>query len=175
MPMSRIAFRELFEAHRDAVHRFLCRVSRNRSDADDLLQETFLAVWRKRDQFRGDGSHLAYLRRTDFRLYLNRRERRERRRALAPLKPGEPTPLPHDVADASEARAFLVDRVREALAALPDGPREAFIMFRFEGMPCREVAEVTDTNVKTVETRIRRATTLLEATLAPLRPLLPVP
>ncbi|MDH3591439.1 MAG: RNA polymerase sigma factor, partial [Planctomycetota bacterium] len=37
----RESFRALFEAHKEAVYRYLYRLSRNRHDAEDLLQETF--------------------------------------------------------------------------------------------------------------------------------------
>ena len=74
----------LFEEERDPLFRFLFRLTRHASDAEDLLQETFLTVWRKREQFEGRGSPQAYLRRTAYRLFLNARERRLRRTALAP-------------------------------------------------------------------------------------------
>ncbi len=58
----------LFETHRAAVHRFLTRLARNAHDADELLQETFVLVWRKRAQFRGDGSVGGYLRQIAYRM-----------------------------------------------------------------------------------------------------------
>lgn len=167
MPLDRARFRVLFESHRDAVYRFLCRLCRHTADAEDLLQETYLTVWRKREQYRGDGSDLAYLRRCAFRLFLNQRAKQKRRAELAPdRRPPEPS-MPHRILEEQDARRLLLGRVRSAVEALPDGPREAFVMFRFEGMPCREIAEMTGVPVKTIETRIRRATQLLAEALGP--------
>lgn len=166
-------FRLLFERHRDAVHRFLLRLTRNAADADDLLQETFLAVWRKRADFEGRGSAEGWVRKTAFRLYLNERAKRRRRTALdgrVPRPAAEPTEPPADGEIArKEALAFLAERVEEALAGLPDEPREAFLLFRYEGMTCAQIGELTEVPAKTAETRVRRATELLAQKLAPYR------
>lgn len=163
----------MFEEHRDSLFRFLYRLTRNAPDAEDLLQETFLAVWRKRDRFEGRGSAGAYLRRTAYRLFLNARERTNRRAALAPTTVGtEACDVPGDGGDEHERReviGFLAGRIREALDGLPDAAREAFVMFRYEGLTCAQIAAVTGAPVKTVETRVGRATALLAARLRPLQ------
>ena len=178
------------------MFRFLWRLSGNAADADDLLQEAFLATWRSRDQFEGrgpvaGGNAAGWLMRTAFRLYLNARRASVRRTD----RTGRMESLIPDVHDAravdsngsashngsallletKDALSFLLPRVEAALAALPDGPREAFLMFRFEGLPVREIAEITGCPVKTVETRIRRATQLLAEALRGLRQHLPTP
>lgn len=162
-------FPAFFETHRDAIHRFLWRLTHNPADADDLLQETFLTAWRKRGQFDGRGSAEGWLRRTAFRLYLNQREKAVRRADLADtnVHPRDGSVPPAERAiDDREAADFLLRRVAEAVDELPDGPREAFVLFRYEGMTCAEIAEATETPVKTVETRLRRATELLAHQLA---------
>ena len=160
--LERPEFRALFLEQRDPLFRFLLRLTRNASDAEDLLQETFLTVWRKRELFEGRGSAAGYLRRTAYRLFLNHSELATRRAALAPtnrdgLEPGAPTPDP----ERAETVGFLVQRVRAALDELPEPARTAFVLFRYEGLSCAEVAETQGAPQKTVETRIARATQLL--------------
>jgi RNA polymerase sigma-70 factor (ECF subfamily) len=166
-------FRRLFDAHRDAVHRFLFRLTRNAADADDLLQETFLTVWRKRHQYEGRGSSEGWIRKAAFRLYLNERGKRRRRAVLDGAVPRPSAPPSAPAADGElahrEAVAFLAARVEEALAALPDEPREAFVLFRYEGMTCAQIGDLMDVPAKTIETRVRRATELLAERLAPYR------
>jgi RNA polymerase sigma-70 factor (ECF subfamily) len=185
MALDRAQFEELFSAERDRVFRFLYRLTGNAADADDLLQEAFLTTWRHRSQFDGRGSAAGWLLRTAFRLYLNWRRKGTRRVRLA----GRVEPLAVDPAapasvarngsahgpDADEARRFLLERVRGALSSLPDDARTAFVMFRFEGIPVAEIAAIADCPPKTVETRIRRATLLLAASLSGLREHLPTP
>ena len=169
-------FSAFFDTYRDAIHRFLWRLTRNAADADDLLQETFLTAWRKRAQFEGRGSAEGWLRKTAFRLYLNERTKTVRRADLAvahaPPREGSVPPAERAIDD-RESAAFLLRRVADAVDGLPDGPREAFVLFRYEGMSCASIADATETPMKTVETRLRRATELLTQQLARYRDELP--
>jgi RNA polymerase sigma-70 factor (ECF subfamily) len=161
-------FRALFETERDRLMRFLCHLTGNASDAEDLLQETFLTVWRKRDQFEGRGSAAGYLRRTAFHLFLNARTKQDRRDAIARRTDVDPAHTPVSDVDEHvrhEARNALVARVRAAVDELPEGPREAFILFRFEGHTCTEIAEITGAPPKTIESRLARAVQILGARL----------
>jgi RNA polymerase sigma-70 factor (ECF subfamily) len=167
-------FRALFQEQRDPLFRFLFRLTRNASDAEDLLQETFLTVWRKRALYDGRGSASGFLRSTAYRLFLNQAQLSARRSDLAPLAAGERNGLPEsagelDGRERDETVGFLVARVREALDELPEPTRTAFVLFRYEGLTCAEVAETQGAPQKTVETRIARATQLLAEKLRPWR------
>ena len=173
--LDRAEFRTVFEAERQPLFRFLYRLTRNASDAEDLLQETFLAVWRKREQFEGRGSMSGYLKSTAWRLYLNAREREDRRRALAPraAADGEPQATYEPELETSESAGFLLERVRAEVTELPDGAREAFVLFRYEGLTCAQIAALTGEPLKTVESRVARATRQLAERLRPYRHLMP--
>lgn len=167
--LERPEFRALFLEQRDPLFRFLLRLTRNPSDAEDLLQETFLTVWRKRALFEARGSAAGFLRRTAYRLFLNQHERVTRRAALAPVTSSRhsaeaaQSTSTTDVAEHERAETvgFLVERVRAALDELPEPARTAFVLFRYEGLSCAEVAEAQGAPLKTVETRITRATEIL--------------
>jgi RNA polymerase sigma-70 factor (ECF subfamily) len=163
-------FRDLFREQRDPLFRFLYRLTHNASDAEDLLQETFLTAWRKRDRYRGEGSPAGFLRRTAYRLFLNASQLERRRRDLAP-RAGDAEP-PADAGEASErgeTLRFLSQRIEEALRELPEPSRTAFVLFRHEGLTCAQVAEAMDAPLKTTETRLARATRLLAQRLRPYR------
>ena len=154
------SFRDVFEHHRDPVHRMLWRLTGSSHDADDLTQETFVTYWKKRDQFRGEGSLAGYLKRIAYRTWLNSRDRIAAKNPPLPLTHAPEAACAGPESDAAErdSRAFLIGRVREALRAIPDGAREAFVLFRFEGMTVAQVAKVTGAPQKTVESRLKRAT-----------------
>ena len=149
----------MFHEQRGPLFRFLVRLTRNASDAEDLLQETFLTAWRKRELYDGRGSAAGFLRRTAYRLFLNQVELRGRRAALEPeARKAEPAPEPGIALERDETVGFLVQRVQAALDDLPEPTRTAFVLFRYEGLTCAQVAEALDAPVKTIENRIARAT-----------------
>jgi RNA polymerase sigma-70 factor (ECF subfamily) len=152
-------FRRLFESQRDLVFRVLYRLARNADDAEDLLQDTFATLWRKRDQFRGEGSIEGYVRKIAYRTYLNARPRLQRARGVAVLDEATASaaPSPETRVASRLDQGALLDRVRRAVDTLPDDWREPFILFRYEGMSCREVAETMDLTPKAVEIRVARA------------------
>ena len=153
-------FRRLFDSHRDAVFRILYRLAGNRHDAEDLLQETFTRLWHKRDQFRGDGSLEGYLRRIAFRTYLNARPRLVRGRAprsMNEVEPMDPRDNPADRASREDLQRYLLRRVRAVVDELPESWRQPFLLFRFEGLSCREIAGVMSISTKAVELRVSKA------------------
>ena len=183
-------FRTLFHEQRQRTHRFLSRLTRSETEADDLLQETFLTLWRKRERFEGRGALEGFLRKTAYHVFLNHRERCRRRERLArngmpvgmgngvateagpagsgelqPVAGAEPpaeTPL-----ERAESAGALRSALERALAQLPELPRQVFVLYRFEEMSIAEIAELTEAPRKTVETRLRRATQLLAEKLRP--------
>lgn len=134
-------------------------------------------VWRKRDQFAGRGSAAGYLRTIAFRVFLNARQRSERRAGLLAISDREPGVQP--AADAEleqkEIIEFLFERANDAIANLSEEMREAFLLFRFEQLTCVEIAEAIEIPVKTVESRVRRATLILAEKLKAYKDHLPAP
>lgn len=174
--LDRASLRFLFDEQRDALFRFLYRLTRNASDADDLLQETFLMVWRKRDQFDGRGSAAGYLRTVAYRVFLNARQRTDRRAGLMAISDREAQTAPpvDQELEQTEAIEFLFARANEAIDRLSEEMREAFVLFRFEQMTCVQIAEVMDAPVKTIESRVRRASLLLAEKLKAYKDQLPL-
>lgn len=138
------------------------------------MQEALLTAWTKRDQYEGRGSYIGYLRQTAFRLFLNQVVRQRRRKRLAeehgPVDVS--ATVPQEAIDEEDARDRLVALVRESVESLPEEQREAFLLFRFQGLSTAEVAAAASVPLKTAETRIRRATLRVAELLAPHRHLL---
>ncbi len=177
--LTRAQLKALFHDQRDRLYRMLLRLCGNAQDAEDLLQETFLVVWRKRAQFEGRGAPEGFLRTTAMRLFLNTRQAAAARPSTgasldeADQRPDPAQPSPSQSLTNQDALRFLVARIDEGLDSLAPEAREAFVLFRYENLSIKEIAELTGVPPKTVETRLRRATLVLADKLRPFHYLLP--
>ena len=122
-----------------------------------------MKAWRSIGEFRGDASFKTWMFRIAYRTFLNARP--GLRRARAPLGlDAEPEDGRESPADSAE-REDLLREVREAVETLPDEWREPFVLFRYEGMSCADVAEAMELTPKAVEMRLRSAVRALAARL----------
>ena len=153
-----------------ALHPDLVRYGRSFAspdEAEDAVQDAFIALWRKRESLDPAQSVRALLFTAVRNKLLNRTRDAARRRDLldtmdAPDRP----PLPDAQADAR----LLADPVRAGLAGLPDRQREAFGLSRFDGLAYAEIADVMGCSVKTVENHVGRALQALRVHLRRVAP-----
>lgn len=149
----RSAFDELMRRHEDRVFAVCLRILRHREAALDAVQDTFLTVFRKADQFRGDSRFSTWL----YRVAVNTcydHLRRARRR------PADPLPETHDPPDSRVhdelAAVELRPGLTAALAGLADEFRAAVVLADVEGLPVAEVAEILQVAQGTVKSRLHR-------------------
>jgi RNA polymerase sigma-70 factor (ECF subfamily) len=150
---------------------FLARVVLNAAEAEDLAQDTFVAVWQHRTRFRAGAAFKPWV----FTIALNlarKRLRWWRRRPTVSLdewmesdgaatEPSGPEPGARRMLE----RAETATAVRDAIAALPPDLREAIVLFEFEQLSHAEIASIVHATPKAVETRIHRAKEKLRAAL----------
>ncbi|HVE40593.1 MAG TPA: RNA polymerase sigma factor [Planctomycetota bacterium] len=148
---------ELYTRTRDRLFTLLRRLGADPDSAEDLVHETYLRLWSRRDQLPAVGSSLAYLCTMARHLWINHyRHRTFVRRLLDRLarRPRSTTP-PIDRAD-----------LDAALSTLDDDTREVFTLHRFGGLSYRDIAEAQGVSIKTVEARMKRAFAELRLKLA---------
>lgn len=149
----RRAFDELMRRHEDRVFAVCLRVMRQREAALDATQDTFLTVFRKVDQFRGESAFSTWL----YRVAMNTcydHLRRAKRRSADPLPETHDPPDPSvgDSLGAVELRPGLTD----ALAAIGEEFRAAIVLVDVEGLPLSDVAEILGIAEGTVKSRLHR-------------------
>jgi RNA polymerase sigma-70 factor (ECF subfamily) len=152
------AFDVLFDRHHGAVYNLARTMLGDAGGADEVLQETFLAVATSAAGYTPRGRFRPWLMRIVRNRCLNRLESRRIRRAEAPAGPDPDTvasdrPAPPETATAHERQAVI----RSAIAQLPERQREAVALYTFEQMTYREIAEVMQMPINTVKTLIHRA------------------
>jgi RNA polymerase sigma-70 factor (ECF subfamily) len=162
------AFAEFYDRHAPGVLGLLLRLLGQRADADDVLQETFLQVWRRAPQYdAGRATPVGWL------VLI------ARSRAVDHLRQRRPT----NVAAAESICATLTDPadglerqevarcMRAALQRLPEEQRSAIGLAFFAGLTHEQVAQRLGVPLGTAKTRIRlgiqRLRTLLEEVSVP--------
>lgn len=153
------------------VYRVAYGITRNDADAEEIVQDVFLTVFKKSESFEGRSALGSWLYRVAMNAALNKR--RGKRFALeTPLetllpefldnghRAGDPaylvadwSSLPDEVLLNGEARAALT----RALEALPEHYRAVLVLRDVEGLTTEEVAEVVAESVPSVKSRLHRA------------------
>jgi RNA polymerase sigma-70 factor, ECF subfamily len=150
------------------------RMTRNPSDAEDLIQETFAKAYAKFHQFQPGTNLRAWLHRILSNTFINtyRKKRREPLQDLsAEFQDDWQTGADPLTPPARSAEAEVLDRlgdsdVLRALRELPSEFRVAIYLADIEGYPYREVAEMMGTPIGTVMSRLHRGRAKLRQRLA---------
>ncbi len=173
------AFEEIVARYERRVFRLACRLT-SETDAPDVLQNTFLQVYRNLPSFRGESRFATWLYRiaTNAALMLRRARARKPAESLDAFMPrfdehGMHADLPAQLQVASRAdelidRQALVEKARAGIARLPDAYRDAFVLRDLEEMSTTDVAQVLGVEPATVRQRVHRARLLLRGYLSDL-------
>jgi RNA polymerase sigma-70 factor (ECF subfamily) len=147
------ALAELYDRHSRLLFTLILRIVRDRAEAEEILQELFLAVWRKAASYNATlGSPVGWL----VGLARNRaidhlRTSGVRARTLESVEPPPGDVNPEEAASRNQERG----RVRSALDTLPDEQRTLIEQAYFRGMSHSELAKAFALPLGTVKTRVR--------------------
>ena len=145
-------WREEVVAQIPSLRAFAWSLSHNRSDADDLVQDTLIKAWTHRDKFEPGTNLRAWLftilRNTYYTALVKRRREvaDEEGRHAAALSEAP-----------SQDWSVAVHALRAALAKLPDEHREALVLVGAAGLSYEEAAEICGCALGTIKSRVNRA------------------
>ena len=167
-------FSGLVAEHQDMVVNTCYRFVFNREDAEDIAQEVFIEVHRSLDRFREESKLSTWIYRiavTKSLDHLRRLKRKKRFSSLKRLVGAEEDPADSIAAPERENPAdALADKervvvLRNALDALPDNQKSAFLLSKQDGYSNQEIADILQTSVPAVESLIHRAKKNLQSRL----------
>lgn len=172
------AFDTLYARHKGGVYRYLLRQCRNAGIADELFQDVWMNAIRVRASYAPTAKFTTWL----YTLAHNRLVDHWRANGQVKMASidddadGEARDIAESIPGAAndepESRALsgeLGAQLKDALGALPDEQRNAFLLQYEGGLSLAEIAELTGVGMETVKSRLRYATAKLRSALAPVR------
>jgi len=163
-----VAIRSIMQANNRRLYRLARGILRNDSEAEDVVQETYVRALTHLQDFRGDSSLATWLSRIAMNEALGRLRRQRPGVELSSLPPGTleaqiiqfPRAAPDDP-EKSMAQREIQHVVEHAIDELPEAFRLVFITRVIEGMNVEETAEILGLKPETVKTRLHRARSML--------------
>ncbi len=155
-----VAFERLYDRYARPVYSLAYRILGDPADAEELLQETFVKVWQQAARYDPRrGTFGSWLMSIAYNLAIDALRTRSRRPPRAdfvdlgdlPLYDIDEATIVYEAAEVSELR----DRVRQAMAQLPEPQRQAIELAYFAGLSHTEIAAVLGEPVGTIKTRLR--------------------
>ncbi len=171
----RAVFEEAAWIHMDAMFNLAMKMTRNRAEAEDLVQETFLRAYRFFDQYEEGTNCKAWLFRILRNNFINRYRQQRRKPETEDLSKLE---YSYDRMDPSlrnrlwenPDRAFqnraLREEIDKALDQIPQEYRMVVVLSAMEGLTYREIASVMGCPLGTVMSRLHRARKLMQIHLS---------
>jgi RNA polymerase sigma-70 factor (ECF subfamily) len=149
---------------KDKLFSFLMRLTANRDEAEEILQEAVYRAYRKRAGFRGQSAFSTWL----YRIAVNhwKNERKKNARSLPLEAAGNPEPAGQD-ADPEEMTAFRQEsrKLRAGLERLSEDYRVPLMLKHMEGFSYREISHLLDIGEEAARVRVYRARHTLAAIL----------
>jgi len=163
------AFQTLMDQLHVPIYNYLLRLLRNRDDAEDALQEVWFKAIRQRDRYNEQGQFTSWIYRIAHNHCIDIFRRRGRRIEEYEQKSGEEgnmldriaaaDPSPRETLSEKEQMAAL----EEAVAQLPEAIREVYILRAIYDIPFKEIAEIQNSPLGTVLSRMHQAVRFLKS------------
>jgi RNA polymerase sigma factor (sigma-70 family) len=170
---NRLAFESLMRRNNRRLYRLARATLRDRTEAEDALQDAYICAYRSIGQFRGDASLATWLSRLVLNECLSRLRRSARRNNVIPMvntnKPIEPSSIfanESDLPDKELGRAQMRDLLERKVDELPESFRTVFVLRSVEELSVDETAGCLGIPEETVRSRHFRAKALLRDSLA---------
>ncbi len=151
-------FSILVERHQNRIFQFLLTLLRNRQDAEDVAQETFIGAFRKLHSFEGRSSFFTWLRRLAYNACIDHlRKQKSRKSDLSTPDVSNLNASPNENPVNQLVERETIEAVRSAIDQLPEDQRSIVCMRDIEGMDYAEIATCLEIPIGTVRSRLHRA------------------
>jgi RNA polymerase sigma-70 factor (ECF subfamily) len=145
----------LFERYQTMLYNFFLRLTGNRAASEDLVQEVFIRILKYRAGYQGENRFVVWMFQIARNAHVDFLRKKKGEVALDDqfAEAASQELLPEERFEADQEAAL----VRRALDKLPPKKRELLVLFRFQNLKLREIAELLDVQVGTVKVQVHRA------------------
>jgi RNA polymerase sigma-70 factor (ECF subfamily) len=172
----RAMFAEVVRRYQSHVDKLLYHLAPDWQDRSDLAQEVWIRVYKNVKKLHDPAKFRGWLSRITTNLFYD--ELRKRKRVASPLSLDAPRktndgemdweiPSDNPSPDDDLATKEFYDKLRVAIADLPEAFRTTIVLREIEGMPYEDIAQITGVSLGTVKSRIARARLKLQSILQP--------
>ena len=160
--------RSALDRHERPLVRYATRITGDVEQARDVVQETFLKIYKARDRYRPDAKFSSYMLRIAANICLSRLRRKRPLRLGGESDDGSIEHADEETVQPSEAllSGELKERVRAAVDMLPDRQRMAILLNKFEGLDYTEVGEHLGLSPSATKSLLHRARLTLKDLLS---------
>lgn len=164
------AFGKLFHKYAGIVKAIAYRYVKDWHKADDIVQETFIIIYKKIEQFKGRGSFEGWMKRIAVNVSLKfiKNEQKRRDGNIDDFQIAEENKTEvneEDMKSLIESVEFSKEEIMEAIMSLPKGFRTVFSMYVLDGFQHKEIAEKLGISESTSKTQLLRARKKLQSQL----------
>lgn len=156
------AYRLLYERYSKAMFNTALRITANRADAEDVLQDSFTDAFLQLKSFESKASFGAWLKQIV--VYKSIALLKRRKISFADLQPETATMADEEPLDEAEIE-YNVAAIKKAINELPDGYRAVLSLYLLEGYDQEEIADIMQISHSTVRTQYKRGKQRLLQTL----------
>lgn len=149
----REAHYKLYRLYSKAMYNVAYRIIGREEDAEDALQEAFISGFRNLDSYRGDAAFGAWIKR----IVVNKAINIVKKRRFESIPDDDRWDVAEDTGNAEYKEELTVERVKHAIAQLPDGYRSVLTLYLLEGYDHQEIAEIMEISESTSKSQLNRA------------------
>lgn len=161
------AFALIYSEYYAKLIRYIFAISDSDSQAEDVVQDTFLYIWKNHKKLKNEGAFSAYLYKCSHNFFIDKYRKESRRfKLIEQLRQEAFLELEYAEKEVKEKRLTALLKI---IDQLPEKRKDIFILYKLNNYRYKEIADMRNISVRTVESQIRKALITIKQQVAQLQ------